>query len=136
MNLRRTGRSVLVLLVWVCAMPGCADQSSGEVTGMVRVDGTPIESGAITFIPADGATSTAGGTIKAGRYSVRVPVGKFKVSISMPRETHKKKLYAAADSPEMAMYQEGLPARYNERTELELEVKSGSNTKDWDLQGK
>lgn len=124
------------LLAFLIGAIGCSDQSNGEVTGMVRVDGTPIEKGGITFTPADGQGQTAGGEIKGGRYSVRVPVGKMKVSITMPVEDKKKKLYPTADSPEMWMYREGLPARYNEKTELELDVKSGTNKKDWDLEAK
>lgn len=134
MSLVRVGGCALLAALMVAI--GCSDPSNGEVTGMVRVEGTPLEKGAITFTPADGQGQTAGGEIKAGRYSVRVPVGKMKVSISMPVEDKKKKLYPTADSPEMWMYREGLPARYNENTELEFEVKSGSNQKDWDLQAK
>jgi hypothetical protein len=124
------------LLAFFVAAVGCSDPSNGEVTGMVRIDGTPLEKGTITFTPADGKGQTAGGEIKAGKYSARVGVGKYKVSISMPIEDKRKKLYPTADSPEMWMYREGLPARYNEQTELELDVKSGTNQKDWDLQGK
>lgn len=134
MSLVRVGGCAVLAALMVAI--GCSDPSNGEVTGMVRVEGTPVEKGAITFVPADGQGQTAGGEIKAGRYSVRVPVGKMKVSISMPVEDKKKKLYPTADSPEMWMYREGLPARYNENTELEFEVKSGSNQKDWDLQAK
>ena len=128
--------SICVLAAVLAAVLGCSDQSSGEVTGLVRVDGKIVEKGAITFVPADGQTATSGGEIRSGRYSVRVPVGKMKVSISMPVEDKKKKLYPTPESPEMWMYREGLPARYNEHTELELEVKSGTNQKDWELQGK
>jgi hypothetical protein len=125
-----------LLAAVLAATLGCSDQSSGEVTGMIRVDGKPLEKGAITFISADGQAGTAGGEIKNGRYSVRVPVGRMKVVISMPVEDKKKKLYPTADSPEMWMYREGLPARYNEKTELELDVKSGTIQKDWELQEK
>ena len=37
------------------------------------------------------------------------------------------------NSPEMDVTEEGLPARYNEKTELTLEVKAGTNRKDWPL---
>lgn len=134
MSVTRIGGCALLALF--IATIGCSDQDNGQVTGMVRIDGAPVEKGTITFIPADGKGQTAGGEIKAGKYSVRVGVGKMKVSISMPVEDKRKKLYPTADSPEMWMYREGLPARYNEQTELELDVKSGTNQKDWDLQGK
>src|SRR5262249_60971208 len=102
--------------------------------GAGRVDGQPVKVGTMSFFPKDGKTSTAGGKITDGQYSVEVPVGVMKVSISEPRGSgKKKKLYPTADSPEVELQEEGLPARYNEQTELELEVKSGDNLKAWDL---
>jgi hypothetical protein len=136
MRIRRFERGSIACLLFALLFAGCSGETEGTVSGTVRVDGVPVEKGAITFIPADGKTSTSGGEIKDGRYSVHVPVGKMKVSISVPKETRKKKLYPTPDSPEMAMYDESLPARYNSKTELDLDVKSGKNPKDWDLQGK
>jgi hypothetical protein len=60
----------------------------------------------------------------------------MKVSISSPKLVRMKKLYNTPDSPEMPWNEEALPKRYNEQTELELDVTPGSNKKDWDLQGK
>jgi hypothetical protein len=137
MRSSRLGRvGAFLLLTGVFAFAGCSDQSTAEVSGMVRVDGNPVETGSIMFVPADGIGSTAGGEIKDGKYSVRVPVGKMKVSISSPKLVRMKKLYNTPDSPEMPWNEEALPKRYNEQTELELDVTPGSNKKDWDLQGK
>jgi hypothetical protein len=116
---------------------GCPAPKDAEVSGTVTVDGQLIESGAIRFDPVDGQTPTAGGLIKDGRYSVRVPITTMKVSISAPKVVGKKKIYAdQPNSPEMPITVEALPARYNEKTELRLEVKPGVNPKDWELQGK
>jgi hypothetical protein len=136
MHIQFPARIGPTLLLPIFLVAGCSDQSNAVVTGMVRVDGVPVEKGAITFIPKDGQSATSGGEIVDGKYSVHVPVGKMKVSISMPKQDKKKKLYPTADSPEMWTYIEGLPARYNDKTELELDVKSGTNNKDWDLQKK
>jgi hypothetical protein len=122
-----------LLLCALLPLSGCDDAKIGEVSGTVTVDGSPMDAGSITFVPVDGKTSTAGGEIKNGHYSVKVPIGKMKVSISMPRESRKKKLYNTPDSPVGTMYEEGLPAKYNGKTELELEVKSGRNPKNWEL---
>jgi hypothetical protein len=103
------------------------------VRGFVDVDGNPVESGAILFVPVDGQTPTAGGTIKEGRYSVRVPITAMKVSISMPKVVGTKKIYDTPDSPVMPITVEALPARYNEETELKIDVKSGTNTQDFHL---
>jgi hypothetical protein len=127
-----------VALVAACLsfLGGCDDSNLSEINGTVTVEGTPVGAGSITFFPADGQGPTAGGAIKDGKYSVKVPPGKLKVSISAPKVVGKKKLYNTPDSPEGDITAETLPARYNAKSELEFEVKSGKNTKDWDLQKK
>jgi hypothetical protein len=124
------------VLAALLALAGCGGGKTAQVNGTVKVDGKPVESGAIMFVPVDGKTSTAGGEIKDGRYSVQVPVGAMKVSISAPKVVGKKKVYPTPNSPEMPVTKEALPARYNEQTELRLDVKPGTNPKDFDLQGK
>ncbi|HEX3147077.1 MAG TPA: hypothetical protein VHR66_03285 [Gemmataceae bacterium] len=128
----RVGRLV-GLVFCTLLVTGCDGSPFAEVSGTVTVDGTPVEAGAITFLPVDGKTPTAGGEIKGGKYNVKVPVGQMKVSISVPMAIGKKKLYATPDSPEGTMYKESLPGRFNETTELTLDVKSGTNEKNWDL---
>jgi hypothetical protein len=125
-------------LVALVTLTGCGDSRTAEVHGTVKVDGRLVKSGAIRFYPKDGKSPTEGGEIKDGHYSVRVPVGRMKVSISEPKGTgKKKKLYPKAGSPEIEEKTEGLPARYSSPLqndlELELEVKPGDNPKDWDL---
>ena len=129
----RIGRIAVGLVACALAAAGCDGSGLADVSGTVTVDGTPIEEGAITFYPVDGQGQTAGGPIKDGKYSVPVSVGKMKVSISYPRAIGKKKLYNTPESPEGIIWKEGLPGRYNEQSELTFEVKSGKNTKDWEL---
>ena len=123
------------VLLALLALAGCGARES-RVSGSVTLNGQPVETGAITFVPVDGKTPTAGGEIKDGRYSVKVPVGTMKVSISAPKVVGKKKIYPTPQSPEMPITKEALPARYNDQTELRLDVKPGANQKDWDLQSK
>jgi hypothetical protein len=112
---------------------GCGDPNIGTVSGTVTVDGEPLLAGSISFFPVDGQSPSAGASIQNGKYTARVPVGAMKVSITYPKVAGTKKLYNTPDSPVGIMYKEGLPARYNERTELTFDVKPGSNTKDWEL---
>src|SRR5262245_31539415 len=116
---------LLVATLWVAA--GCSGSGPrmGEVTGSVTVDGKPAESGAISFFPLDGKSPTAGGMIKDGRYTAKVPVGNAKVEIRVPKVVGKKKLYDRPDSPEQPILQEVLPPKYNDQTELKFEVQSG-----------
>jgi hypothetical protein len=54
------------------------------VTGTVTLDGRPLESGLIRFVPTDGQTATADATIANGQFTATVPVGEKRVSISAP----------------------------------------------------
>lgn len=126
-----------VLLAALLILSGCADgPPMGEVSGNVTIDGKPVDKGAIKFEPEDGKTPTAGGEISEGFYLVRVPVGPMKVSISAPKVVGKKPIYNTPNSPEMPITVEALPARYNEKTELRLDVKPGKIEKHYDLQSK
>jgi hypothetical protein len=119
------------------ALLGCDGVRMAEVSGAVKYDGQSVDDGAIQFAPADGKGPSAGGPIKAGQYSAKVPLGNMKVTISWPKGTGvKKKLYE--NDPKSAfveMKSESLPEKYTSQsaTELTFEVKSGSNRKDWDL---
>ena len=73
-------------LVAFCALSmagsGCSsDSGKGTVSGTVTLDGQPLQSGLIRFVPVDGRTPTAEATITDGDLCV-VPVGEKQVSIS------------------------------------------------------
>ena len=90
----------------------------------------------ITFIPTDGKSPTAGSPVENGKYTARVPVGTAKVEIRVPRTVGKPKAAKAGPGAEGDLVEESLPAKYNDNTELRMEVKSGQNNKDWDLKSK
>src|SRR5262245_15814682 len=128
MPIRFTGIAGLLLALLLTA--SCSDGSAtGEVAGSVNIDGKSPDTGSIAFIPADGKSPTAGGEIKDGKYTARVPVGTAKVEIRVPKIVGKKKLYNTPDSPVQPIMEEVLPSRYNDKTELTLDVKSGRNAK-------
>jgi hypothetical protein len=111
---------------------GCEGEGAyGEVSGTITYEGRPVEGGQIKFVPAAGPT--AGAVVQGGKYSAKVPVGPVKVTISGLKAAGKKKLYATPDSPERDLYQELLPAKYNEKSELTFEVAPGANEKNWEL---
>jgi hypothetical protein len=116
-------------------LPGCEDGlRTAEVTGTVKVDGQiPPAGSSITFIPTDGKSQTAGAVLQEGRYSVRVPVGKSKVEIRVPRPVARPGPKVQGPGSEGGLIEESLPAKYNDQTELAFEVKPGKNEKDWDL---
>jgi hypothetical protein len=125
------------LAVSLLALSGCDGMPRATVRGTVTLDGQPIELGAVSFIPVDGQSPTTGGPITNGRYSVaNVPVGEMKVAISGSKVVGKKKLYQdRPDSPEMPITDNPVPARFSDlqNTTLRLEVKAGTNDKNWEL---
>jgi hypothetical protein len=124
---------MLVALSAVAA--GCSGGKPGksEVAGTVTIDGAPAEMGAIAFIPIDGQSATAGGSIEKGRYEAMVAPGKMKVEIRVSKVVGQKKLYDTPDSPVQPIMEEVLPAKYNDATELVVEIAPGSNQHDFNL---
>ena len=83
-----------------------------------------------------GKSPSSGAAIEDGRYSAKVPIGMAKVEIRVPRPMNLGGNAAAGPGPGGDIIEESLPARYNDSTELTLDVKRGKNEKDWELQGK
>ena len=131
-------RSVsLCILLCSVLVAGCAKKSNrSTVKGNVTLDGQPLKTGIIRFVPADGQTSTADSRIVDGKFSVNVPPGDKRISISAQKVIGKKKAQDMPESPMIDIVEEILPAKYNVRTELTLTVDAGSQEKDFDLKSK
>lgn len=134
--LMRTIRRVAVVEIFLVFLSaGCSDKRIARVRGTIKVDGKVIERGTISFIPVDGMGTTAGGEIKDGKYNVlNVSTGTMKVQIRCPKVTGQKLLYE--DGPNSRVRptsSETIPKKYNDETELRLELTSGETLKDWDL---
>jgi hypothetical protein len=112
---------------------GCAKPNIGIVTGTITVDGSPAKSGSIAFFPVDRKSPTAGSEIVDGQYTAKVAPGAAKVEIRVAKVTGEKKLYNTADSPKKQILAESLPAKYNDQTELKLDVQPGENRQDYSL---
>lgn len=124
-------RSVVLALMIGC-VTGCQNSSEGTLHGRVTLDGEPVTSGAITFTPVDGRTATASCLIKNGEYTARIPVAKHKVAIASPQPVKGAKAPSSTleDAPSI---HETIPAKYNEKTELVIEVKPGTFEHNFDL---
>lgn len=124
----------LLLVFALTVIAGCGSPKDiGTVSGTVTIDGQPAEKGSITFMPMEGGNPSSGATIENGKYSASVWPGKSKVEIRVPKVVGETKLYNTPDSPVQQILTEVLPARFNDRTELELEVQLGKNEKNWEL---
>ena len=129
-------------IVWLLAFcsvslaaHGCSsDSSKGSVSGTVTLDGQPLQSGLIRFVPVDGQTPTAEATITDGEFSAEVPVGEKQVSISAPKIVGKRKVYETPDAPSIDIVAELLPARYNVTSELTLNVTGGRQDAEFKLE--
>ncbi|MGL4553251.1 MAG: hypothetical protein ACRC33_18965 [Gemmataceae bacterium] len=135
------------LLVAMAALVGCGGDRPGEVSGTVSVDGqVPAEGSSITFVPT-GQTAGGGGLIEGGKYVVKLVPGNYKVEIRVPKALTGAKPAPVVDGPlpggpgaggpggsgGPANIEESLPAKYNDQTELTIEIKPGANPKNWVL---
>lgn len=127
--------TILLAVLVMAGGTGCG--SSGglkeyPVTGAVKFDGQPVESGQILFRAAQGGRGYSG-AIANGVYQLKAEAGKMSVQITASRIIPGK--FDETSNPGMKtpigeMY---IPARYNTKTELTAEVKAGTNSIDFDL---
>jgi hypothetical protein len=111
----------------------------GAVSGMVKLDGKPIEQGSILFTPVQGVHgSVTGGEIENGRYELTgkngPALGRNRVEIRAMRKTGKmvQKPFAPAGTlvPEKV---EAVSPRFNTNTTLTVEIQEGDNTADFEV---
>ncbi len=123
----------VVVLAVLALVGGCKKRTTGTVSGVVTIDGTPVKTGAISFFPTNRKAATAGGEITDGQYSAEVAPGVAKVEIRVPKVVGQKKLYNTPDSPVRPIMAEVLPAKYNDETQLTVDVQLGTNQHDFPL---
>lgn len=136
-----------LLVVAGVALSGCGGGDGKvldrqPVSGQVTLDGTPLDQGAIRFEPFGEIKerTVAGSPIANGAYDIPkaggLPPGKYTVSI-----TSSEAAAALPSDPTEAMNAAGkaqpkperIPPRYNQNTELVVEIKSGTNKHDFPL---
>lgn len=136
------GRSSLCVRLLICVLlvvvMGCSDGGSvGTVRGEVTLDGQPLPKGHVEFIPIDGQAQTAGAMIVDGKFQAQIPVSKMRVKLHATKPSGKKyKAYDTPDTPWEDEMMEALPAKYNEKSDLQLEVKRGTQPVKYDLKSK
>lgn len=127
--------AALALTAAGCGAP--AGPARQPVAGTVTLDGKPLDSGTITFLPDDGGPG-AFGPIHAGTYQFSAadgpPPGRYRVEIVDPRPTGKQVPDPDAPSGTVAEVRNAIPPRYNARTELEaVVVDTADNSFPFDL---
>lgn len=108
---------------------GCSGTGFVTSSGLVRCDGEPVSSGAISFHPLDGKSSPQGAAIVGGRYRIRTQRGRHRVEIVATRPQQG----GVELTPGMTPQEQYIPSRYNAASTLEAEVKGWSNVFSYDL---
>lgn len=126
------------LVAGLLALTGCSGQRA-DVSGSVRLDGQPVDEGSIQFIPVEGTAGPgAGGIIKDGRYHITrdkgVTAGKNRVELRAFRKSGRK-VQDPTGLPGVKAEErvQAFPPEYNDRSTVVKEVRSGSNTIDFDV---
>jgi hypothetical protein len=119
-----------VILIGALALCGCGSGGQSDLSGEVTLDGSPLERGSILLVPK-GPTGTATGCeIKAGKYVLTGPQapkhGTYRVQISASKKSGRRVQKAMGKPGELEdEVVEAVAARFNTKTELTVEVKSG-----------
>lgn len=128
----------LVAAVWLlgfCLLIGCSgSKTHGTVNGTVTLDGEPLSEGTVRFVPTEGDSQTASAIITDGQFVAEVPIGTVRMEYSAPKVMGKQSMIPGG--PEVDIVGELLPARYNLRSELTMNVELGKNAYEIDLQSK
>ena len=136
------------LLLTSGAISGCGPSGPPrvEISGSVTLDGAPLESGSIAFIPEEGVIGPmAGGEINKGVYRIAPTdgptIGPHKVEIRAWREAGQVDVKGVANSTggpsgggavaQMEMY---VSADYNTNSKLHVAVEQGENQHDFDIE--
>lgn len=151
-----------LLSLFVCSIPlflaGCGEAGPplGTVSGTVMLDGKAMPNMMVVFTPKAGGQNSTAKTNSEGKYelvgatSKGALIGLHTVSITTLAETSAAVAptemssdsaeYAAQGDPSQykkaAQFKELVPERYNTKSELIEEVKSGANTINFDLKSK
>jgi len=117
---------------------GCGSPAEqGTVTGTVTFDGSPLAAGAVRFVPVAGDAPTSGANISEGAFTAKVPFGQMRVEFTAAKVVGTRKMYEGmAESPVVNIVEELIPAKYNVRSELLIDIQPGTNHEDFALSSK
>ncbi|WP_437222898.1 hypothetical protein SH661x_002991 [Planctomicrobium sp. SH661] len=141
------GISVTTALMCIIGLVGCGASQGPErasVSGEIRLNGEPLENGSLILSPAEGVVGpTSGATINNGKFEIprtAGPVlGMHRIEITAMKEVKGKSTSdAPANEPVGPMspgaeYVQVIPAQYNKKSTLSLNVQPGANRFDIDL---
>lgn len=125
----------MIAVICVTLLGGCGgDPNIGDVSGKITLNGAPLEGAFVTFSPTrtEGVGSTTyGKTDSDGAYRMVVSETKDGAYIGENLVRVKTGDFKADGS---GVIEEVVPAIYNSESKLLVEVKSGNNTFDFELE--
>lgn len=121
-------------LILATSLLGCNSNQEG-VTGTVTLDGQPLPKAEVVFTPTEGGRPATAMTDASGKYDLvytidqtGAPPGEYVVRIRAARTE-------TGEDGRDVMTPESVPAKYNEQSQLIVEVQEGaSNQFDFDLE--
>jgi hypothetical protein len=143
-RLRHTGRvrlwSSLVVTTAIAGCGGAADDLPRQaISGEVKMDGAPLKSAMIQFMPAEPGVATAGAAaVTDGRYRITadeglVP-GAYTVSVTSSSAPSASQASSSMPGDPAPPAKESIPSTYNSKTTLTAKVTpEGPNTFNFDL---
>ncbi|MGL4554529.1 MAG: hypothetical protein ACRC33_25475 [Gemmataceae bacterium] len=117
----------------LAAAAGCGGGSTASVSGVVTLNGKPLEGASVSFTPMSADPNAVGGsygkTDARGRYQFKTVAGnangaafgKHRVAISLYKENEQ--------NPDGAGGTTSLPVKYNAESDLTFDVPSGGTEK-------
>lgn len=120
--MRQTSLKCIVRLLLITLATGCGGDGKISVTGSVSWNGEPIEKGHVIFTPVDPTIGPDASTIENGTFAFRSATGEKRVEIFADRPV-------GEPDPVMQLqrFEQFIPTRYNELTELTATVASGAD---------
>jgi len=126
----QTFRALALALALLAA--SCSSESGlVTITGNVTLDGAPLSEGDILFTPADTQFGSEAAKIESGVYRVSLRPGESKVQIRASRPVPGKKGPMGEQ-----LIEDYLPPKYNDQSDLKIDVSKDQRQYDFPLRSK
>lgn len=125
--------STAFVAVSVAGCGGVEGPAREPISGVVTLDGKPLDQGLITFIPESGGDLIVSGLVVDGAFDLPrhegPGLGAHRVEVRARKETGK--VLKNREDPENPIKEqvEAVPVRYNQRSELRAEVLEGADNR-------
>jgi len=144
--MQRSNRTVTRVALWGMALAllalgvaGCSGTAVelGKVEGTITLDGQPLADADVAFRPKEGGRTAIAVTDSSGHYVLEFAAGEQGALVGphlVRVTTFVEEVTADDGSVEEEGREELVPAKYNEESELEVDVTGGAQTFDFALE--